>query len=263
CRTAAPMRRSGSQLVGVEVLPPATCRPYLASSRSACSMRTSFQSTSSSSARSIGRCVFTPWPTSGFFERMVTTPSDATLMKATVSKAMAGAAAAPDAACATAAAVAAGFQQQATSTPPPASELTFRKDRRSRAAVCIGHLRSRQANPFYRSDARPQQLVSPSNRLARRTSASGAARNSAFVDRKNLLCLPDQGRSRSSRLLAVLGGGRHFRKGEEVAGRIAHADFARAIEGLAFGQVHIGRQQRRFQRIEVVHLDIEKRGAFS
>src|SRR6266480_1002036 len=37
CRTAAPTRRQGSQLLGVPLLPPVDCGPYLVGSRSACS----------------------------------------------------------------------------------------------------------------------------------------------------------------------------------------------------------------------------------
>ena len=74
-RTTAPTRRSGSQWVGVDVLPPAICMPYFISSRSACSTRTAAQSTSSSSATSIGRDVFTPWPISGLLAMIVTTLS--------------------------------------------------------------------------------------------------------------------------------------------------------------------------------------------
>src|SRR5262249_36414155 len=148
CRTAAPARGRGPQLLGVEALPPATCRPYFVSSKSACSTRPSFQSASNSSARIIGRCVFTPWPTSGFFERIVTIPSGATRMNAIVSNACTGAwAGAPDAAWAAAAAVAPGRRYQPIRTPPPAAELTFRKDRRFRTApdtrlamLAISHL---------------------------------------------------------------------------------------------------------------------------
>ena len=59
---------------------PANCAPNLAGSLSACSMRTSFQSTSSSSAISMGSMVLMPWPISGFLAMMVTTPSGAILM---------------------------------------------------------------------------------------------------------------------------------------------------------------------------------------
>ena len=75
-RAAAPTRRIGNQLVGVAVLPPADCPAgpacglnaatlppspveYLAS-RSPCSTRTFFHSTSISSAISIGSVVFMP-----------------------------------------------------------------------------------------------------------------------------------------------------------------------------------------------------------
>jgi hypothetical protein len=60
CRPAAPARRSGSQLVGVAVLPPATCRPYFASSAIACSIVIDSHGTSSSSAMSIGSMVRMP-----------------------------------------------------------------------------------------------------------------------------------------------------------------------------------------------------------
>ena len=46
----------------------------------ACSTRTSFQSTSSSSAMIIGSIVLMPWPISGFFAMIVTMPSGAILM---------------------------------------------------------------------------------------------------------------------------------------------------------------------------------------
>src|SRR2546429_170390 len=131
-RHAAPTRRSGSQLVGVEVLPPARCGPNFVSSRSACSMRTSFQSTSSSSAMSMGRCVLTPWPTSGFLLTMVTMPSAATRRNAVGSKAAGGA-------CGACAKIsAAGSKWRATRIPPPATADTRRKLRRSRSVACTG-----------------------------------------------------------------------------------------------------------------------------
>ena len=74
-RPAAPTRRIGSQFVGVAVLPPATCAWKRTVSSGACSTRTFFQSTSSSSAMSIGSIVLMPWPTSGFLAVIVTTPS--------------------------------------------------------------------------------------------------------------------------------------------------------------------------------------------
>ena len=72
CRPAAPAARMGSQLVGVAVLPPATCAWYRDGSKSACSTRTLAQSTSSSSAMSMGSMVLIPWPISGFLAVMVT-----------------------------------------------------------------------------------------------------------------------------------------------------------------------------------------------
>jgi hypothetical protein len=69
-------------LPGVAVLPPATWPPYFAWFTSACSTRTALQSTSSSSAMSIGSIVLMPWPTSGFLAVIVTMPFSAMLMKA-------------------------------------------------------------------------------------------------------------------------------------------------------------------------------------
>ena len=68
--------------MGVDRLPPANWRPYSLGSLGACSMRTFFQSTSSSSAIIIGRLVRMPWPISGFLDMIVTTPSGATRTKA-------------------------------------------------------------------------------------------------------------------------------------------------------------------------------------
>ncbi len=79
-RPAAPTRRSGSQLSGAAVLPPANCGAYFAPSAIACSIRTFVQSTSSSSAISIGSMVFTPWPISGFLAVIVTMPSGITFI---------------------------------------------------------------------------------------------------------------------------------------------------------------------------------------
>ena len=56
-------------------------------SRIACSTRTSFHSTSSSSAISMGSMVLTPWPISGFLAMMVTAPLGSMRMKATGTKA--------------------------------------------------------------------------------------------------------------------------------------------------------------------------------
>ena len=49
----------------------------MAGTLSACSIETASQSTSSSSAISMGIMVFTPWPTSGFLLVIVTRPSGA------------------------------------------------------------------------------------------------------------------------------------------------------------------------------------------
>ena len=59
-RPAAPTRRIGTQLVGVAVLPPADCLSNFDGSNDACSTRTFFHSTSSSSAMSMGSIVLTP-----------------------------------------------------------------------------------------------------------------------------------------------------------------------------------------------------------
>jgi hypothetical protein len=69
-------------LIGVAVLPPVRWTPKLDSSSGAPSTRTSFQSTSSSSAMIIGRCIFVPCPPSGFLARMVTMPPGAMRMNA-------------------------------------------------------------------------------------------------------------------------------------------------------------------------------------
>ena len=53
-------------------------------------MRTSFQSTSNSSAMIMGRCVLTPWPISGFFAVMVTIPFAATRINAVGNKGRGG-----------------------------------------------------------------------------------------------------------------------------------------------------------------------------
>ncbi len=79
-RALAPTWRIGTQFCGVAVLPPAICPAYLDASTSVCSMVTSFQSTSSSSAISMGSMVRTPWPTSGFLAMMVTLPSGVILI---------------------------------------------------------------------------------------------------------------------------------------------------------------------------------------
>src|SRR5262249_11816616 len=94
----------------------------------------------------IGKCVFTPWPTSGFLDRIVTTPSGATRIKARASNARAAVAAAPDAAWTIAAPVSVGRRYKPIKTPPLATELTFRKHRRLRTVprtvvmLAISHL---------------------------------------------------------------------------------------------------------------------------
>ncbi len=70
-RAAAPARRSGSQFMGVEKLPPANCAPYSFGSSGAWTMCTVFQSASSSSAMIIGSEVLMPCPISGTLDMMV------------------------------------------------------------------------------------------------------------------------------------------------------------------------------------------------
>ena len=120
-RAAAPTRRIGSQFVGVAVLPPATCRWYFVVSSVACSMRTFFQSTSSSSAMSIGSIVFTPWPISGFFAMIVTMPSGVMRMNAFGANSAAGSARAS-----ASRRVARLEVASPSSRPPPASAVTRR-----------------------------------------------------------------------------------------------------------------------------------------
>ena len=105
------------------MLPPANCLPYLAASRSACSIRTSFQSASSSSAITMGSIVLTPWPISGFFDAIVMMPSGAIRMKA-LSVAPAGSERPP------AAARARPGSNAYNSRPPPAAALALRIVRR-------------------------------------------------------------------------------------------------------------------------------------
>jgi hypothetical protein len=81
-RAAAPTRRRGSQWLGVALLPPATWLVNFTVSSPDCSIFTVVQSTSSSSAMSIGSIVLIPCPTSGFLAMIVTEPSGARRMKA-------------------------------------------------------------------------------------------------------------------------------------------------------------------------------------
>src|SRR5260370_38460352 len=81
-RPDAPTSRSGSQLVGVPVLPPAFWRPYLTSSSSACTSRTSFQSTSRSPAIILVNEVLMLCPIPGFFALRFILPSHPTFMNA-------------------------------------------------------------------------------------------------------------------------------------------------------------------------------------
>ena len=80
CRAAAPMRRIGSQLRGVAELPPVICPPYCGPTPER-TIRTAFQSTSSSSAIIMGNRFRAPCPNSWFFATIVAVPSGAMLMK--------------------------------------------------------------------------------------------------------------------------------------------------------------------------------------
>ena len=81
-RAAAPACRMGSHSRGVVRLPPALCPPKILASAWVCSMLTCAQSTSSSSAMSIGSIVLAPWPISAFFAPMMTRLSGRMRMKA-------------------------------------------------------------------------------------------------------------------------------------------------------------------------------------
>src|SRR3984893_8394104 len=104
------------------MLPPATCWPYLAASSGSFSIRTFFQSTSSSSAMTMGSIVLMPWPISGFFDMMVTMPSGAMRMKAlsVVGAAVEAASAARDK----------GGRVACSESAPRAAALAFKKLRR-------------------------------------------------------------------------------------------------------------------------------------
>src|SRR5712671_7006424 len=86
-------------------------------------MRTSFQSTSSSSAISMGSMVFTPCPISGFFAVMVTTPSGAMRMNALGVRFAGGG---PCDACPKSF----GSRYTDRSSPPQATAVTLRNERR-------------------------------------------------------------------------------------------------------------------------------------
>ena len=129
-RPAAPTWRSGIQLMGVAVLPPAHWFSYLSVSSPTCSTRTFFQSASSSSAMIIGSIVFTPCPISGFLAAIVTMPSGVMRMNALSSPGSADAA--PNASpC-----IRPGTYV-ASRMPPPAMAETRRKSRR--VTVSSGH----------------------------------------------------------------------------------------------------------------------------
>jgi hypothetical protein len=85
-------------------------------------MRTLLQSTSSSSAISMGSMVLMPWPISGFLEMMVTMPSLDTWTNALSAGAEAGESA-------LALAITPGIEKS-SSRPPPTATLARRKARR-------------------------------------------------------------------------------------------------------------------------------------
>jgi hypothetical protein len=86
---------------------------------------TFFQSTSSSSAISIGSIVLTPWPISGFLATIVMTPSVVMRMYALGVNAAGACGVIHDASAS------AGSIYEASAMPPPASAVTRRKARRS------------------------------------------------------------------------------------------------------------------------------------
>src|ERR1044071_344648 len=132
-RPEAPTWRMDSQWVGVAVLPPALCDLYLSVSRLACSMRTFFQSTSSSSAMSIGSMVLTPCPISGFCATMVTLPSGRNLIQALSRHS--------EAVRTVALVRTVPPRRVVRSNPPPATRLAWRNSRRlTRTGALTGHL---------------------------------------------------------------------------------------------------------------------------
>jgi hypothetical protein len=90
----------------------------------------------------IGNIVLMPWPTSGFFDMIVITPSGVIRMKALGVKS-------PPACRAPASSALAPSRYEPSSRPPPASAVTRRKERRSTFnAVLI--VVSYSARPFAR-----------------------------------------------------------------------------------------------------------------
>src|SRR5688572_2382280 len=128
CRTAAPTWRIGSQFVGVAVLPAAICPPYFCWFTSAPTTVTLAQSTSSSSAISIGSMFIMPWPISGFLLTIVTLLSGCSVTNAHAC----GSAAGPPGPWAN---TSSASSCRATSKPPPAAALTLMKERRFRFLV--------------------------------------------------------------------------------------------------------------------------------
>ncbi len=125
CRPAAPARRSGSQLIGVAIDPPANCGPYALSSRLACSTCTWLHSTSSSSAISMGSMVRIPCPISGFLASITTLPSAVTRTKA-----RGDSPAGCGAPCADTNLREVGVSYNPSAMPPPARAVNCRKCRR-------------------------------------------------------------------------------------------------------------------------------------
>src|SRR5437016_576392 len=77
-RAAAPISRMGDKKWRRLREPSVFCPPYVASSPTACTIRTRDQSASSSSATAIGSAVRTPWPISDRCATMVTRPVSST-----------------------------------------------------------------------------------------------------------------------------------------------------------------------------------------
>src|SRR5688572_5769830 len=132
-RAAAPTRRSGSQWFGVALLPPATWPVNFTVSSPACSIFTVCQSTSSSSAMSIGSIVLIPCPTSGFLAMIVTDPSGERRMKALGENSAAGA----FGASAASRSAPPKSMMVPSRRPPPASAETRRNWRRSTRASSV------------------------------------------------------------------------------------------------------------------------------
>src|SRR5215470_1736685 len=100
--------------------------------------------------------------------------------------------------------------------PPPASELTFRNERRSKTGEDMRHLAP--GRKPYSTLLTPGWLHRVSDRAAAGFGKKRCRRPCGFTGS------------------SVLTGRRHLRKGQIVPGRVANPDFARAIKGLALRQ---------------------------